>query len=580
MPEGVDIEDSWQARSRLAAVFALSLALALLAWLSWHLAKERIYQVDECQNLFVATLLANNLGDFFMTSVSLYVVSLMLLARDLTQSAELFTAARLVALTTFWINILLLAAATGERLRSVRGLTVIAAAATLAPLWDYGLEVRHDNLLLTTLLLIWLFVRVWTWGWLSLFLIGVLSVVGEFVAFKAFVYTIPLTLFAVLSPAPGNDGASVSRLSAALAWLAGAASAAIAVRGAYAALGVWNLYTRDLAGIFAVAGGADRLTPIPTLLRVVHQSPLLVVVAAMGWWLVVRSVRPGWSRIRRAVLPEAVLVLLAFTALVMNPAPHPYNLVNLVPFLFLFGYRSLVLVLERVPREQQSAAVVVVAIALAAHVGLFTTVSVRHFSMTNDRQRTVMAAAEALTDPVKDFVYDGIGMVPTRRSINRDWLIHSLYLNKFLASPASSVREMLRQKPASVLIQSYRTDWLAPADHAFIKSRYIPLSDELWVLGTRLSQGGGTFEVVHPGRYIVVQSTDPSQAVIGAQPPGSMMKVDGQPLAGGIVVLAVGLHSIEGPADAQPSVVWIGPKLPQLPDLGSGDHRRLFVNWY
>jgi hypothetical protein len=486
----------------------------------------------------------------------------------------------MLPLGIFWMNILLLAAATGERLRSVRGLTTVVAAATLAPVWDYGFEVRHDNVLLTILLLMWLFARVWTWGRPSFFLIGVLSILGELVAFKAFVYTVPLTVCAVVGLAPQNDGTRVPPVSAARAWLAGAAVAAVAFAGLYAWLGVWNTYTRGLANTFTLAGGADRFTPIPTLLRVLHQSPLLIVVTAIGCGQLVTGFRRDWLRIRRTLVPEAILVLIALAALVMNPAPHPYNLVNLVPFLFLFGYRSLLLVLEKIQHHNLSAAFVVFPIVFVAHVGAFAVPTTRHLSMTNARQRSLMVAAETLTDPDRDPVYDGIGMVPTRRSINRDWLIHGLYLKRLRSSPASSVREMLRHKPAPVLIQSYRTDWLNAEDHAFIQSRYVPLSDELWLLGRTLPRGGGTFEAVHAGRYVVTLSTETSPGVAGADSTGRAIAVDGKPAIDGIVYLTEGLHSIECPPDALATVAWIGPTLRQLPRVGPGDHRRLFVNWY
>src|SRR5262245_13580630 len=223
MPEmrGVNVSQHHR-QARLTAIVGLVFTVAVLLWFSWHLAHARIYQVDECQNIFVAALLAGGLGDLFMTSVTLYVVPLMSFAREITHSADLFSAGRLLALTLFWINIVLLTAATGERLRSLRGLTVLVAAATLAPLWDYGFEVRHDNLLLTTLLLMWWLVRVCSWGWLSFFLIGALSVIGELVAFKAFVYTIPLIICAVSGLATQGNGVRVPRRSAAVAWLVGA----------------------------------------------------------------------------------------------------------------------------------------------------------------------------------------------------------------------------------------------------------------------------------------------------------------------------------------------------------------------
>jgi hypothetical protein len=55
----------------------------------------------------------------------------------------------------FWLNVVLLVKASGHRLRSKTGAWLLFGAATLAPLWDYGFEVRHDNVLLCGVLLMW-----------------------------------------------------------------------------------------------------------------------------------------------------------------------------------------------------------------------------------------------------------------------------------------------------------------------------------------------------------------------------------------------------------------------------------------
>jgi len=201
-----------------------------------------------------------------------------------------------------------------------------------------------------------------------------------------------------------------------------------------------------------------------------------------------------------------------------------------------------------------------------------------------------MRLAEDLTDPTRDRVYDGIGMVPSRRSIHFNWFLHSLNIQSFVNGSGPKVSEMLAARPAAVLIPSYRTDWLPEEDHVFIKSRYVALADDFWVLGEVLPTGGGTFEIFHPGRYRVstLQGSDLAdtyplgmKGLVAPEDPGTLGgTLDGVPLSNHPVELAAGQHRIECAADCQPTVVWMGPRLDRAHRIGPGDHRALFYNWY
>jgi len=152
------------------------------------------------------------------------------------------------------------------------------------------------------------------------------------------------------------------------------------------------------------------------------------------------------------------------------------------------------------------------------------------------------------------------------------------------------VRDMLAARPAAVFIPNYRTDRLPEEDHAFIRERYVSLTDDLWVLGKVLPAGGGTFEVVHPGRYRIssLQGSD----LAGTYPEGLagllapleeenlIGTLDGVPLSKRPVDLKVGTHRIETKPDFQPAVVWMGPHTDRMGRLGESDHRFLFVRWY
>jgi hypothetical protein len=176
-------------------------------------------------------------------------------------------------------------------------------------------------------------------------------------------------------------------------------------------------------------------------------------------------------------------------------------------------------------------------------------------------------------------------MVPTRPSVHHQWYIHSLNL-RFLKMPGFQIHEILAARPAAVVIFSYRTDWLPEEDMDFIRKRYIALADDFSVLGTALPAGGGSFEIVHPGRYCVVPAASLSAQGAAASSAAAASNgftagsLDGVALSNRPVQLDSGRHRIETSSNAAPAIVWVGPTLDRVPHLGPGDHRFLFQNWY
>ena len=197
---------------------------------------------------------------------------------------------------------------------------------------------------------------------------------------------------------------------------------------------------------------------------------------------------------------------------------------------------------------------------------------------------------EDLTHPKKDPVFDGVGLVTTRPVIHPASFLHSLSVRSLLQRNGPNIADMLAAQPAAVIMKNYRTDWLTEEDHKFIQEHYVPLADDFWVLGKSLPPGGGTFEIIHPGRYQIrakeaswILGTMERNSMGLALPPAKTNCVgtlNGQPLTGRAVELTTGTHRIETTPDCEPAVVWLGPKLEQLRALGDGDHRWLFVNWY
>ncbi len=552
---------------------AMLLSLLALAGAAAYLALHRIFQVDEAQNLFMTHVVATHQSNLYFSNALLWMLGPMsALVSAQEESFKIFTSARLLFLGVFVLNIYLLALNTGRKLTTFAGVAALFGAATLAPLWDYGFEIRHDNLILTGLLLMWWLGRTAPRGRWSYVGLGVLSVCMPFLSLKAIVYVAPLSLAFLALPPPAHGQGRAPLLGA---WLLGAAGGAVAVAAAYLVSGAWPVFLAGLQAGAASGATAVRMDPEMALGRLPRQVPLLRELVAMALcWVVVTLCRERRAALTwDGLLPEALLTLGSYGALLINPTPFPYNLVNLVPFAYLLAFRFGA-PLVAFDWGWRHAGAALFGVLLLWQVLPFADATRRHFAYTNERQKTLMDAAEALTDARKDRVYDAIGMLPTRASIGYNWYNHTLNKAAFANGSIASVASMLNAHPASVIIRSYRTNMLPDAGWQFIEQRYIALSDDFWLLGGVLAPGGGNYTVLHPGRYLVMQSE------LGRLLPLRGARVAGKPVAQQPVELAVGSVSIGAPPGVRPAVVWVGPRLATLPAIGPGYHDRLFINFY
>jgi hypothetical protein len=533
-------------------------------------------------------------------AIDLFQIPLAFIMRGATRAIDLYIPARFVMIEIFWLNIVLIAVATGEKLFSRRGMLALAGAATLAPLWDYGFEIRHDNLLLSGVLLMWCCARPGKLSFQGCMAVGLLSVAMQFAAFKAFVYTVPIAIGMLLF---GEKPQGVARWKLCTAFVSGAALALCAVRILYGYSGVWEIYMHGARWVTkASAGGSHRFAPWFTLQRLLVQTPLLLAACTAAAVYVLVNIPKFAKRnsVWNTTLPEFSLVMIGFAALAANPTPFPYNLVLLVPFLYLLAFRHAKLVLEQRPELELSGPVSsmrntailpsVAATVIFTHLVPFGVATLRHLQYPNTRQDLIMGLAEKLTDPAKDPVCDGTGMVPTRPIVHPNAFLHSLTINSFLDGSGPRFRHLMASNPPAVFIPSYRTDGLPDEDHAYVRDHYISLADDFWVLGSVLPLGGGKFEIIHPGRYRI--STLAGSDLAGTYPGGIkglltppddgrlVGTFDGRELSSPIQELSVGIHDFSCGSNVQPAVVWVGPRADRPRRFNPSDHQSLFVNWY
>lgn len=542
------------------------LALVLLVLGSIYLGLNRIYQVDEAQNVFTSRLIGAGLTREFATDGRIWIAALSGLARFARTSAELFAWERLIFVGVFWANILLITLGSGHLPRGIKGLGVLLFVATLAPLWDYGFEIRHDNLLLLGLLISWWLVRTpCRWAFAAL---GALGVLLQFCSFKGFLYFVPLSLGLLLFPPPTQTAGRLKNLAY---FAIGSGTAFLAAWGFGLAMETGQFFAKDFHGSVAISQSVERFGPWLTLRRPFLQTPFLMgaTFAFFGlcWsrWKAQRRDFISWQ----SGFPEALLILGSLAILLVNPTPFPYNLVLMIPFAAMGVVKLLdpaIEALEAFPVLRPLA----LGLLIFTHLIPFSHATLRHLDWLNDRQELLMNMAETLTDPVKDRVYDAAGLVPLRKSIGYNWFLHSMNIQHFRDGSWPSLAKMLTENPAAVILPNYRTDWLTDSDKAFINAHYLQISDDLLVLGGSILNGNGDWKCLHGGRYFL--------GTKGGGYPGLL--VDGKPAASNPLWIEPGTHHFEGPGGHPIYIVWVGPNFDAPPSLLNSPHQTTFVNWY
>ncbi len=376
--------DASPAAPRNTRKLALGLLLALVLW-SLYLAFSRIYQVDEAQNVYAARIVASNWTDRYYAALEIWHLwPLSWFAAWVPGSESLLHLSRAFMVGVFWANLGLIAYASGVPWKSESFLWTMLGAATLAPLWDYGFEIRHENLLLLLLLLLLAILRRGPGRWLG-YLTGALVALMQFTTFKSFAYWLPLLAWLLLFP-PGSPRPARRRW--ALQAIAGFAAAAVVVLAVLAARGQLALVVSGFqVGVGVTRHLTTRFAPFDTFGRLLLQAPLLAGLAAAALadllWTLKRN---GLDALQaEGAWPEAVLLLGSIAALLANPAPYPYNLCLLVPFAFILALRWILPLVGPIWAGGGSLRMLVIGVLGVAHVLPSLKANLRHLDMGNER---------------------------------------------------------------------------------------------------------------------------------------------------------------------------------------------------
>lgn len=533
----------------------LALILLVAGGLSLYLAMNRIYQVDEAQWAYSAWIQGAGLSHEHFTAAPLFLLPFGPLTGGASSAEQVFTIMRLGFWLLWWINLSLLSFATGSIPWSRRGMGVMLFALLLPPLWTYGLEVRHENVLLTGVLALWALGRYrGRRGWLRFLLMGSIAVAMQASTFKSLAYWLPLSLGFMVFPHPTHG----SRTRLVGAWLLGAVIATGVIVALEKGMGFWPSFWAEQTGFLHGAGHVVRFSPGATLEKLGVQAGLVVAITlAFAWRFFMVESRPrDRSSLHGGPLPEILLAAGCCLLLLINPNPFPYNLLTVTVSLFLAAYA---LAWPMMTEASGVALAWTLSVAVVCAQAIPCGLKVSHLiEADNGRQVQLMEAAEALTDPVRDRVYDSCGLVPTRRSVGYVWFMNIANVDAFRDGRLTPFMKAFRETPPAVVIPTYRFSYLGKNDEAELERRYVGLAPDLWVAGHVFTQAEETWACFVEGRYLI-KSLSPAG--------DGQILFDGAPLPDAPVYLRSGPHSIKAPLGARVSAVWVGPKLDDVPSL-------------
>ncbi len=512
----------------------------------------RHLHVDELENLYSIQLCGAYSRPDYMLPVDLYEVVLAPLTRRLTSSLTIFVTIRWLFLAGL-VGLCAAVAQVQRALPSPLGKVAIFFCALLfGPLYRHGFEVRHDIFVgLALAVLYWICEKARTrrLTLVDTSMSGAIVALAQANSFKAFVVCAPaLGLCAILSARghPRSMRTFLVTLSRFVpGFLAGALLAALIFTSS-GALGPYLSHFRKYVE-FSLRS-PYRLSPLPLVAFVAANSPVHTLLVMLGVFAVATRIKARRA-LDEALVPACFFLISLFAAW-LNPTLFPYNLTWIAPsvlWMCALGLSEAQRLLR--PSSAWLRTSTNTTALLLGLVFLVRTQQGAYFRKTWDEQLRVVTAVEALTS-VDEPVVNLTGLVISRPPPSRDWLVHSLLMVDYHAGRRESVAHVIGRTWPSVIVGGhYRWGFVDESDRRIVTQNYVPISRELWVLGSVVRPDSSRISLHRKGRYLVS----------AAQTEGPLGTIDTRSVSAGEVLdLASGSHSV-ALQNSSWQLAWLGP---------------------
>jgi len=527
----------------------------------------RHFQVDELSNTYSSRLLVHEEGRHFVDGCEFYMIPLGYLISLFDSSELMIKAARFVFFLFFLANLTLIAYGQPYFTSRIGRLLVLIGASLCHLHWTYGFEIRHDVLLLTGNLLLFTLTQQSLKNRISpaeCLIGGIVFTWTLLAAQKAMVFAIPFTFLLLLSQYPKNwwrfplHEFKVNILCFILGASCLFLLIIIAVQSSGNMTRFFETYKFFAPSLPSVYSSHVSFSLIKDLIYVASTSPLTL---SFSFCFIIIS---AWDLLKEPSLqltPSRITLFYFFwcwAIFLINPQPYPYNLLNLVPFTYIAALDIISRIQFKNIFSQGIFVSLILCTMLICFAARLSSNTYTYIVQSNIYQLAYMRAAEDLTDPQRDTVLDGIGLVSSRMPPDKDWFLHSNNMSLYRQGKRSSFSEIIENNYPPVVITNYRWSWLSKKDIQTLADNYIPLANNFWVLGRKVKEKNGFFDIQRSGRYITrLHLTD--------QQTGDLL-IDNHPLDGvKILNFKKGRHSFANVPPEGIVIHWLGPKLDTPP---------------
>lgn len=567
-------------RDRYLVAFLVLVIAALAAAVVWQSTVRHLH-IDEPHNVFTMQL-AMAWGDPGAGNpIDLHHVIGGLITRSLPNASQHYLILRLIFAAVFVLIMLGVGLA--------RPITAPTSAASepsqvwwiLAPAtialamgsgWLHGFEIRHDLFLAGGVVafagLIYAASRR-PQGWGGRWLAALFAVAMQLSSHKAFTLWMPaLLLLASMAGRHTDNRDEFSARCASLLLELGRLAITCTVTAVgglsiMAAAGSLDAYLDRLRDFASYSTASGRFSSSPAIDTALIASPVAAILAAIALGASInrflRQWKVSWLRALDSMPAGVVMLLICVAALAINPKPFSYNLVWVSAGIAVSAAEGLQCVLDRWWKHRIP---IVVLLLLASVVSLAWTTSTPWATQTMAEQKRAIAAVEILTEPYET-VLDGTGLVSSRKSPTRDWVLHSLFMSDYRKGKREQFVDAIEREYPPVIVRGhYRWLWLPLRDKNAVETWYRPVSPTLWVLGYDLDNPtNSTIQIKRAGRYEITGATH----------------LDGNPISDSFVThLAVGAVQLSGAGSV--TVRWIGSKLKTMKDLDLPQTKQLYLS--
>lgn len=537
-----------------AAVLGSTLAI-VAGFVAWS----RVFQVDEAQNVYGLWLLATRRFAEYDFYAPPYLLLLWPVVGWAGSASELFLSMRMLWLGVFLGLGWLVVRGAGIRGRDPLLTPAVAAVGFSAPLWIYGLEIRHEGPGVLALLATWNLLAPPDGSRTIRRAYGAVGMLTSFIflnSTKHLLFLGPLLVLTVFRPHPAFSGRARAVLGG--EFLAGAVLGLAGLVGLYALAGsaspLFHAFTSFLDALPTVV----RFPPRALAAVVFLQTPLLLGLLLL---LALRELPRPLSVAVQDPWQHGTAAWLFFGSVVAgtlaNPTPFPYNALGVVSVGWLVALKPGLGQLfgnGGSRRRVLGWGLLTVGLTLPWLLRMMDALS-----WPNHRQLRLMAAAEALSEPGRDRILDGAGLVPGREAIAPTWYLHLLNAPGLRGAGPGSFHSRVLADPPAVVLPSYRMNYLDDATLRFIRENYLPLAEDLWVPGGVLEAESPEWRCILLGRYAV------------AIEPEGRARCGGEALSSGVRVFAPGSIGCEIAPGTRITIIWLGPRLDEPPALGHPD---------